>query len=94
MATLDEVVAQLQKNNRSEAGRDSHHTRHFKALATSITNLQKTVATIVTPQPAPPAPPSPPAPKQTISLLQQLLNFTKINQTKSFQSAKSFINQV
>ena len=38
MATLDEVVAQLQKNNRSEAGRDSRHTMALNAIAEAISN--------------------------------------------------------
>jgi len=38
MATLDEVVAQLQKNNRSEAGRDSRHTMALNAIAKALDN--------------------------------------------------------
>ena len=36
MATLDEVIAQLQKNNRSEAGRDSRHTMALNAIAKAL----------------------------------------------------------
>ena len=85
MATLQDVIEQLKKNNRSEAARDGHHTRHFQALATSITNLQKTMATSVAPPPAPPpsfvGPPAPTASQKktqqrTNTLLQKLTNFT------------------
>ena len=43
MATFEEVVKQLQMNNRSEAGRDSRHTKMLGDLKTAIEGL--TVAT-------------------------------------------------
>ena len=43
MATFEEVVKQLQMNNRSEAGRDSRHTKMIGDLKTAIEGL--TVAT-------------------------------------------------
>ena len=41
--TFEDVVKQLQMNNRSEAGRDSRHTKMLKDLKDSIEGL--TVAT-------------------------------------------------
>ena len=43
MATFEDVVKQLQMNNRSEAGRDSRHTKMLSDLKNSIEGL--TVAT-------------------------------------------------
>ena len=43
MATFEDVVKQLQMNNRSEAGRDSRHTKMLSDLKNSIEGL--TIAT-------------------------------------------------
>ena len=50
MATFEEVVKQLQMNNRSEAGRDSRHTKMLGDLKTAIEGL--TVATEKPEEPA------------------------------------------
>ena len=39
MATFEDVVKQLQMNNRSEAGRDSRHTKMLSDLKNSIEGL-------------------------------------------------------
>lgn len=59
-ATLDDVIAQLKHNNRSEAGRDGYHTRILKAIAEAIVfmglnleDMKKTKPTKPDPKPKP-----------------------------------------
>ena len=44
MASFEDVVKQLQMNNRSEAGRDSRHTKMLGELKTAIDGVSEQVA--------------------------------------------------
>ena len=44
MASYEDVVKQLQMNNRSEAGRDSRHTKMLGELKTAIDGVSEQVA--------------------------------------------------